>query len=395
MNIQNKSMLMAAILLVTIFISGTFSPATAQPVTKEYPYFYKSARAMGMGGAYIAIGGRTDTLFYNPAGLGNMPVGDGWEINILGLTGEINDNVIDFADDLWDAFDLGDVDMDGDEDDDQLRAVNDVLEKYTGDNLHLRLSDFASLGKRTESIAYAFGGLASVKLDGIAHQGLGSNGMLEVNGDAYYGGIGGINYTMSNGLNVGASLKFFYRDALIHTFTARELVDNEDNLEDYITDELLENGSAFGFDVGALYNIPALASLNPTVGLSLMNIGDMDFGDAGVVPMTVNLGFAINPEIPVMHSLLIGLDYVDVFNNFDQDSDVGKRLRFGGELKVLKKKLASLSLRAGLYQGYPTFGADLCLGVVDVNYVTYAEEVGAYAGQDDDRRHLVMINVGW
>jgi len=28
---------------------------------------------MGMGGAYTAVGGRVDSLFYNPAGLINIP----------------------------------------------------------------------------------------------------------------------------------------------------------------------------------------------------------------------------------------------------------------------------------------------------------------------------------
>ena len=54
-----------------------------------------------------------------------------------------------------------------------------------------------------------------------------------------------------------------------------------------------------------------------------------------------------------------------------------------------------MAVSAGLYQGYPGFGADLRLLIFDLSYVTYAEEVGAYAGQDEDRRHIVMLNAGW
>jgi hypothetical protein len=126
-----------------------------------------------------------------------------------------------------------------------------------------------------------------------------------------------------------------------------------------------------------------------------MNIGDLKFGDAGKLPMTVNLGIAVNPEIPVFDSLIVGLDYVDLFNNYEEDKDIGKRLRFGGELYLIDRKLLSLGLRAGLYQGYPTFGADLRFLLFTLSYVTYAEEVGAYAGQDEDRRHLVFLNIGW
>lgn len=36
-------------------------PALA--VTYEYPYLYKDPRAMGMGGAYIAVGGTASSVF--------------------------------------------------------------------------------------------------------------------------------------------------------------------------------------------------------------------------------------------------------------------------------------------------------------------------------------------
>lgn len=386
-----KRMSITVLVLLVFFLS----PASGETASGEYPYLYKSPRAMGMGGAYVAVGGRTDTLFYNPAGLGYMPVDKGWEVNILGLTGEFGKKPLDFAEDMQDAFDTGDVDGDGESDDDELRAVNNVLANYMGDNLHLRLSEFVSLGKKTGPVAFAFGGLMTLRLDGMTHQGFGSNGLLEVNADAHYGGIGGLSYEMSRGLYIGASMKYLYREALIHTFTAREIIENQDNLEEYIIDDLRKSDSAIGFDTGVIYNIYGLSSLYPSVGLSIMNIGDMDFGDAGDIPMTVNIGFAVRPEIPVFHSLIIGLDYADLLNNYDQDDDIGKRLRFGGELQLFDKRLISMAVRAGIYQGYPSFGTDIRLLIFELSYVTYAEEVGAYAGQDEDRRHIVMLNAGW
>jgi hypothetical protein len=386
-----KRMSITVLVLLVFFIS----PASGETASGEYPYLYKSPRAMGMGGAYVAVGGRTDVLFYNPAGLGYMPVDKGWEVNILGLTGEFGKKPLDFAEDMQDAFDTGDVDGDGESDDDELRAVNNVLANYMGDNLHLRLSEFVSLGKKTGPVAFAFGGLMTLRLDGMTHQGFGSNGLLEVNADAHYGGIGGLSYEMSRGLYIGASMKYLYREALIHTFTAREIIENQDNLEEYIIDDLRKSDSAIGFDTGVIYNIYGLSSLYPSVGLSIMNIGDMDFGDAGDIPMTVNIGFAVRPKIPVFHSLIIGLDYADLLNNYDQDDDIGKRLRFGGELQLFDKRLISMAVRAGLYQGYPSFGTDIRLLIFELSYVTYAEEVGAYAGQDEDRRHIVMLNAGW
>lgn len=381
-----------AVTLLTVFLT---SIPVGAVTSREYPYFYKSPRAMGMGGAYVAIGGRTDTLFYNPAGLGTMPLEAGWEVNILGLTGEIGSNVLDFTEDLGDAFDTEDLDGDGDTDDDRLRAVNDVLADYRGKNLHLRVADLTSIGKNFGVLSFGAAGLGSARLDAVTHQGFGENGFLEINADALYGGIGGASYTISDGLYAGASLKYFYKEALVRTFTAREIVENEDNLDNYITDEFIRSGNGVGLDAGVLYQFARESRVRPAVGLSLLNIGDIDFNDAGAMPMSVNVGVSVSPAIPLFEALTIGLDYVDVLNNYDQDGDAGKRLRFGGELGLFDSWYAAAALRAGLYQGYPTFGADIRLLAATLSYVTYAEEIGAYAGQDKDRRHIVMLNIGW
>lgn len=388
-------MLKRTLMTIVILMIAATSAFSEDLMTNEYPYLYKSPRAMGMGGAYVAVGGSADTLFYNPAGLKNLPSDNGWAINLIGLSGATSENAWDIVEGMQDAFDVGDLNNDGDSDDDQLRAVNDELAKYRGDNMHLTISDFMSFARKKGKTAFALGGLATAKVDGIAHQGLGANGLFDVNAQAHYGGLGGISYDAHEGLTLGATVKFLHRESLIESFTAQELIDNQDTLEDYLFDDLRESGNAFGIDVGAMYDIPALASFNPSVGLSFLNVGDMDFGDAGKLPMTVNLGLSINPDIPTFKSLIVALDYVDMFNNYSQDSDIGKRLRFGGELCLFSKKAIGAMLRAGLYQGYATFGADLRLTVVTLSYVTYAEEIGAYAGQDDDRRHLAMINVGW
>jgi hypothetical protein len=365
------------------------------PTSREYPYLYKSPRAMGMGGAYTAVGGTVDTLFYNPAGLSNLPKDKGWEVNLINIAVETGKDVIDFAEDMQDAFDTGDLDGDGDPEDDQLRAVNDVLAKYRGKNLHLRVSDFTSVGKGFDRFAFGVGGLGNARLDAMTHQGFGPEGFLEVNSDATYGGIGGFSLRLTDGLTAGLTVKALHRESLVHNFTARELVEKEDDMEDYIVDELRESGDALGFDAGFIWEFAKNSWFKPSAGVSVMNIGDLDFGDAGEIPMTVNAGISINPEIPVFRSLIIGADYVDIFNNYDEDDDMGKRIRLGGELQLFDKLLASLALRAGLYEGYPTYGADLRLLIVKLSYVSYTEEVGAYAGQDKDERHLVQLTLGW
>jgi len=350
---------------------------------------------MGMGGAAIAVGGETDTLFYNPAGLSQIPDEEGMELNVIGVSAELGQDVIDFTDDLSDALDTKDLNGDGDEEDDQLRAVSNVFADYQGDNQHLRIADRMSYGQKFGPLGIGIAGLISFRFDGMTHQGLGSNGILEINSNTLYGGLVGASFDITKDLALGGTVKYLASESLVHNFTIAELINNNEDIDEYIQDELLKRGSGMGIDLGAVYRLHYVPALRPSVGVSIMDIGDTSFGDAGSMPMTVNLGVAVSPDVPVFGALTAGLDYVDILGNNGQDSDIGKRLRFGVELNVLDKWYGGLSLRSGLYQGYPTFGADLRLLAMTVSYVFYAEEIGAYAGQDKDKRQMVMLNIGW
>lgn len=392
-----KKIFVLGIISSSVFLSSSLS--FAEPTIRQYPYIYKSVRAMGMGGAYTAVGGTTDSIFYNPATLSNMPKSK-FKADILTPTFGIGSNVLDFVNDMKDAFDVGDLNGDGDTTDDRLKYVNNVLAKYRGDNMHLNLYNWTGVGRNNGKISLAVGGLASVRMDAMPHQGFGDNGFLEVNADFIGGAAGGVSYSHTEDLSVGLGLKLLHRESLIHNFTAKEIVDNQDNIDDYITKDLRKSGNAVGMDIGLLYkfdkHIRYGQELRPAVGVVLQNIGDLNFKDAGRIPMTLNIGFSISPEIPNINKrVILAIDYIDMFNNFDQDKDIGKRIRIGGEINLWDKGFTSSNMRLGFYQGYLTFGADLKLFMATISYATYAEEIGAYAGQLKDRRHLIMMGTIW
>ncbi|WP_457622487.1 type IX secretion system membrane protein PorP/SprF [Persephonella sp.] len=374
-------------------------PAVA--VTYEYPYLYKDPRAMGMGGAYVAVGGTASSVFYNPAGLSFIKKEAGIEVDIIKASIGVSKNTLDFINDLSDALDAEDgqyVSNDGDATDDQLYAVNEVLKAYQGKNLHLDITNFSSISKKGEKIGFALGFLASLKSDNRTHQGFGSDGVLETDSNVTAGGIFGLSYDFSvrdNRLSAGLSAKYMYRESLKHTFTSRELVENEDNLDNYITEELKKSGSAVGFDAGVIYSFSQNSFFRPSVGFSVLNIGDLDFKDAGKIPMTANVGIAVRPRIGFLKEWIFAADYVDLLNNYEEDSDIGKRIRIGAEVKVWDTALSTFALRVGSYQGYATAGVDLRLALLTLNFTTYAEEVGAYSGQDEDRRYLLGLYLGW
>jgi hypothetical protein len=383
------------LLLVVLSLLMPASAFAQQPTTQEYPSLYKSTRAMGMGGAYTAVGGRADSLFYNPAGLINIPQDKGWEVNLINLSAEYSKNARNFLNDMQDATDVPDANGDGNSSDEQLQAVNDVIANYRGKDLHLRVSDFTSIGKSYDTWALGIGAVGSGRFDAIPHQGFGSEGLLEVNADAFYGGVGGVSIGLTQNLFAGISVKWLHRETVNHNFTARELVDNQDNLSDYIQKDLRKKGNGIGADAGLIWKFSPNSSFKPSAGVSIMNIGNMQFGDAGSLPQTVNVGVAINPSISQFRSLTVGADYIDVLNNYKQDKDIAKRFRIGAELQLFDTWPVEMALRAGMYESSPTLGFDLRLLFLTISYAMYTEEIGVYAGQDKDKRQLVTVNLGW
>ncbi|MCX7738629.1 MAG: hypothetical protein N2Z80_04350 [Hydrogenothermaceae bacterium] len=390
-----KKFIYSILAVSTFSISVSFAK---ESTIRQYPYVYKSIRAMGMGGAYTAVGGRTDAVFYNPATLMNMPERK-FEITAITPALSAGSNVIDFINDMKDAFDVGDLNRDGDTGDDQLKYVNNVLAKYRGDNMHLNLSNWTSVGGNNGKMAFAVGGLINARLDAMSHQGFGENGFLEINAEFIGGGVGGLAYKVNPELYIGAGLKLLHRESLMNNFTAKGIVENQDRLDNYIQKDLRKSGNALGVDLGTFYRFDKYVKhgeeLKPAVGLTVQNIGDLNFKNAGKIPMTINFGVSINPTLPYVGRTIVAFDYVDLFNNYKQDKDIGKRIRIGTEINPYQHRLLAIFLRVGLYQGYPTFGTDLKLLFLNFSYATYAEEVGAYAGQIRDRRHMFMFSMGW
>jgi hypothetical protein len=388
----------------------------------QYPYLYKSQRAIGMGGAYVAIGGKVDTLFYNPAGLSMMPE-DNWEFSIatsllaipvaaassggegpsdaaagfiaalvlINSEAEFNTNVRGFIADLSDA-------LDEDDEDEQLRLVNAVIKEYVGKNMHIRVGHkLLTMGRNGEKIGFGLTAYGNADIDLKTHQGFGSGGMIGINGDILGGPTVGMSYKLRDDLFVGGALKYYGRANIDYDLTVRAIVDEDADIDEEIEDSA-GYGGAIGADMGVIYSgLSDREWYYPTLGLSFMNMG-MDFGDAGEMPMTVNFGLSAgkeNPDQSYFKHFIVGFDYVDLFKGYEEDDDIGKRMRFGGELGLFENKYIGMNVRTGLYQGYTTFGTDLRLTIVTLAYTTYAEEIGAYAGQEKDRRHILSLNVGW
>lgn len=353
-------------------------------VSYEHYQLYKDPKIMGAGGANVANGGSFSSLFSNPAGLSRIPKEYGWEFQLANIAVSFNDNVTDIGD-IADAADENEA------------ALAKEIKKYTGENFHIGVSTVPlSVSKKLDSVAFGIGAVGSLSANILPHSGFGSSGILEVNALAVGGVAGGVskdlkdlkvgNYVLNN-IAVGGGLKVLKYGAMSKTFSAAEIADDDFELED----ELAKGTSVVG-DLGVLYNL----SPRVAMGISAMNIGGIGDKDEGYIPTTINMGISYNYRVNrvFFNQVRFSLDLIDLTQEYEDDSFV-KRTRFGADLNVWDGWASSFNLQAGLYQGEYSAGLSLRLAAVEVAFATYEEQLGAYKGQDSDRRYMASFGIGW
>lgn len=363
-----------------ILLSALAGTTLANAVSFEYPTLYKDTRIMGMGGANIAVGGEASSLFYNPAGLSAMKYAEGFEIELLNISASFSENTLDLVSDIDGA--ATDVEM------------LDVLEAYQGANNHITINDFSSVSYRGQNIAWGVGVIAGSQLNFQTHGG-GAGGLLELNGYALTGLVGGVSYDLNSNLSLGFGFKSLNGAGADIALSVGDLL-GDLNFDDQLTDF-----SSSGVDFGAMYNLKDILPFGgywqPMVGLSIMDLGDTELGAYATIPQTINLGFSVKPDFAFLSDWTLAFDYIDVTNalDTDYDADFGKKFRVGAQVSLLNNSWMQLTGKMGVYNTAPTYGIEARLAFLTLNLASYVEEVGAYAGQNIDRRTTVSAVIGW
>ncbi len=345
----------------------------------EYPYLYRDYRALGMGNVYNAVGGSFSAVFFNPAGLSNLREEEGFYVNLLPATISVSTNVFSVADDIRRALESKD-DI----------VIFNTIKKYRGEVIHGYASLLPSVAVKKGKVGFGAGLLIGTNLSGILHHGGGTEGLYEVQNIAYGGPLVGLSYDR-NRWSFGGSIKYLYAGGINDTFRISEVT-----APDFDPANYLKYGSDFSLDLGLIYRFKRKEEYNPRVGFSLMNITDIRVPGVINIPMTANVGFAMNSQknLWIFKEWTVGIDYVDLFMAY-RDKDILKRIRIGAEGKILSGSKGYITLRGGIYGGQLTAGVEFNLLVFTLAYTTYAEEMGGTAFQFGSRRHLVYLNVGW
>lgn len=352
------------LLCFPVLISILFSPAL---YAVEYSYIYKGIRPLGMGGAFVAISNDQNALFYNPAGLSHIPER---KLVLLSIEAELGQGA-------YDAYtDALDVETENEQE------VADFLREYIGDFSHAAAAVFPYYIRPH----FAFGIFSTAKTNFIARNYQYPSIVIDSEGDAG-AAIGYAHSLLDDNLSIGASLKYVVRKSLNKEYTVPDITSA--NFDDMVEDDV-EDGFGTLLDMGFIYRFQDVVigqkNVDFQVGVSANNLIGADMGDARDLEERIDIGFAA-----YIDSWIFALDYIDVAGMIDDDDDPGKRLRVGAEYDFGNLFTA----RAGFYQGYITLGLEVDAKYVQLDLLTYAEEVGTHAGQQDDRRYVLGLKFGF
>lgn len=360
---KTKRLLQFLSIVVIVSFSSTFA--------EELHYLYRGTRVLGMGTAFTAIADDENSLFFNTAGLGQQR--DKLRIAILNPKVEASADAISFVQDV--------LDLDGAE----VSEATALLEEHTGEHQRVAADLFPHVIFNLMGVGIGLGalGVAEVNTDIINAKRFPE---LRTDTRATYGGVIGLGYKLPGDLiQIGTGLKLLSRQAVIKTFDAEALTD-----ENYDIADDLKDGFGYGYDFGLILHpgelgiLKPVQFLKPAVGLSFQNAGDIEFGDAGKEVGNLAVGIAFRPNFWILETTLAAdFNFLNELNRYD----LSQLYHIGAEIRFPK----ILSLQVGTQQEAITAGIGLDLWFIEINAATYVEEIGAFAGQDPDRRFAVQL----
>ncbi|MBT5934285.1 hypothetical protein, partial [Sulfurimonas sp.] len=187
----------------------------------EYSYLYKDARIMGMGGANVAVGGYSSSVFSNPAGLVSIKKESGYVVDILGIGASASAGFLDFSNDISDAN--TDAEM------------TEVLQNYAGEHFHAGVNNYTAVSKNGDAFAWSVGLLSAADINFQAHPNGSTNGGLLAITSRVYGGVvlGGAKEIQTNAgkVDIGVGLKYISQQSVEGSLGISELVNSDDVLQ--------------------------------------------------------------------------------------------------------------------------------------------------------------------
>ncbi len=320
-----------------------------------------SVRALGMGNAYMGVVKDADSLFYNPAGL-NRVQGFNWLIvdPRAGASGyEVFEDVKKIQDD--EKFE---------------EAVRDLY----GDHV------WAGVGLKSAITVPHFGAAVYNHLDASVDVNNPVYPNLDVSVMNDFGYVAGVGFPLAPFLHFGIVAKRIKRIGSRQPFGPSFVATLD---PDSIKDNIKKEGTGYGFDLGGNIVVP-LPMVDIVASAVWKDVGQTKFkaenGSETPPPQEqeMALGLAVNVDAP----LISITPAIDIKHLNREDIQLAKKVHLGVEIG-----LPLIDIRAGLYQGYHTYGAGVNLGVIRADVASYGVELGEYPGQREDRRYALQLTI--
>ena len=344
----------------------------------ELHYTHYGLRPLGMGNAFVAVADDYNSLFYNPAGLARLKE---WSGEFLNPRAEISTTTMQTISDLSNLVSGSTGDT---------SAVLDFLEKNTGKVQHLA----GGLTPHLVFPGFGFGLGADLRTTISIHREI---SMDILAGPQLIAPVAIAGNFFEGRLSVGAGVKLVVQGGIDREFSINDInaftkkSGSGPKLADYV-----EGGYGIGSDLGLLFT--PIKTMQPTLGVSITDFGGTPFtktnigGTALGAPKTrlpsVNTGVSLRPwESGRMYLLTTAAaDSINQPVHFSKKFNLGSEWGYGDLLKV----------QAGLHQGEFSGGFQFDVFLLTLRFVTYAEQLGTYAGQDDslrDRRYAMQLKL--
>lgn len=383
-------------ILAVVTFGGISSTFAQEGVHTRIHHHYQSARALGMGDAFIANANDYSAIFYNPAALARR---DSGQIN-LSIDAGLSKNFPKFykdIDDLQKAEYANDTE--------KFNAYSDFLKQHYGDTF------FARTGLLEAFWARPGWSIAFIPMDFTLEYQIHNQAAPALNVRAYADttlayGYGDEIKGIPGRLSWGVTTKFINRGYANRQVNALDLVADSKTMKK----EDLRDGYTVDADLGLLYSpeVPGEGLLSvfqlakPTFGFVARNIADYGFGKSFKLinkeevepPEKLHRVFDVGAKFEYPNFWIFGgRGEVDLRDLNHPNYSLRRSFHLGFEFDWTVTTWWKGHYRIGVSQGYPTLGVSALLFIFNLDAVTYAEDVGSYDNPKENRVYMVKLNL--
>ena len=357
---------MRGLLCRGVLVLGVVTANSAFGSLVNYRDNYRDVRMLGAGNAGVASVDTGSSAFYNPAGLGLAP---GYNFKFLDLFMGGNQN-------FKDSFAQG-LHLSG-----GASTLSEKFSPFLGKPLALQGGFFPYIASPGFLIGFFDSLDMSINYRDPVYP------RLIVNGRNDYGLVFGGAYSIQDRLYFGGTLRYQRRREIDEDITAGALVSQSSTL----LRSVQKFGDGYGFNLGVQYRQPISSVHWAAIGAALIDAGQTRFKNANRTPppsgqgQQVNVGAAYGFKTLAIDGRLM----LDLVRLKEPNLSYTKRINMGMEISVFM-----MDIRGGLYQGYWTAGLTLrVFPLLNIDFTSYAEELGVSAGQAQNRFYLMGVTLG-